>query len=95
MQTLGDTRRMDDLGRVVIPKVIREKLNIKEEEALEILVDDENKMVCFKKISTPSLTEQIENFIGTNIMKLPLITVKLLQLAVDTIDEEENENEES
>ena len=42
-------RRVDDFGRVVIPKKIRNTLEIKEGEPLEIFVDTEEQMVCFKK----------------------------------------------
>ena len=42
----GIIRRIDDLGRVVIPKDIRCKLNIKEGDPFEITLDG-NK-VCFE-----------------------------------------------
>lgn len=35
-ETLGIVRRMDDLGRIVIPKELRKTLDIKEQDALEI-----------------------------------------------------------
>ena len=38
----GVIRRIDELGRIVIPKEIRKSLRIKEGENLEILVDNEN-----------------------------------------------------
>lgn len=41
----GIIRRMDDLGRVVIPKEIRNKLGIKEGAPLEIVLDKGG--VCF------------------------------------------------
>ena len=37
----GIVRRVDSLGRVVIPKEIRKVLKIKENEQLEIKVDDD------------------------------------------------------
>ena len=43
----GIIRRIDDLGRVVIPKEIRNKLNIKEGDPLEISVEGDK--VCFEK----------------------------------------------
>lgn len=42
----GIIRRIDDLGRIVIPKEIRRKFNIHEGDPLEITLD-ENK-VCFE-----------------------------------------------
>lgn len=40
----GIIRRIDDLGRVAIPKEIRRKLNIKEGDPLEICLDG-NKVI--------------------------------------------------
>lgn len=39
MKTTGVSRRIDDLGRIVIPKEIRRNLKIREGELLEILVE--------------------------------------------------------
>ena len=36
MKNTGIVRRMDDLGRIVIPKEIRKTLRIKDGESLEI-----------------------------------------------------------
>ena len=49
MRTTGIVRRIDDLGRVVIPREIRKQIGIKEGEPLEIFVDPQTKMVGFKK----------------------------------------------
>lgn len=47
MKATGILRRVDDLGRVVIPKDIRRTLRIHEGDALEIYTDED--MVCFKR----------------------------------------------
>lgn len=39
MKATGIIRRVDDLGRVVIPKEIRKNLKIKDGDALEIFID--------------------------------------------------------
>ena len=39
MKATGIIRRVDELGRVVIPIELRNKYNIKEKDALEIYVD--------------------------------------------------------
>lgn len=49
MKATGIVRRMDDLGRVVIPKEIRRQMRIREGDPLEIYT--ENGYVCFKKYS--------------------------------------------
>lgn len=50
METTGVVRRIDDLGRVVIPKEIRRTLGIKDGTSLEIFVDRD--MVALKKHSS-------------------------------------------
>lgn len=47
MKATGIVRRIDDLGRVVIPKELRRNLKIREGDPLEIYVSDD--MICFKK----------------------------------------------
>lgn len=47
MKATGIVRRIDDLGRVVIPKEIRRALNIREGDALEIYTMDDG--VVFHK----------------------------------------------
>ena len=41
MKSTGITRRIDDLGRIVIPKEIRKNLKIKENEVLEIFINND------------------------------------------------------
>ena len=50
MKATGIVRRIDDLGRVVIPREIRRTLKIREGDPLEILI--EKNCVCLKKYST-------------------------------------------
>ena len=58
MKATGIVRRIDDLGRVVIPKEIRRTLKIREGDPLEIFIED-NDCVCFKRYSVlGSLTEE-------------------------------------
>ena len=47
MKATGIVRRIDDLGRVVIPKEIRRACNIREGDPLEIFLQDD--AVVFKK----------------------------------------------
>lgn len=48
MKATGIVRRMDDLGRVVIPKEVRRAVNIKEGDPLEIFTTRDGEVV-FKK----------------------------------------------
>lgn len=50
MKATGIVRRMDDLGRVVIPKEIRRTLRIREGDPLEIFTENDG-AVIFKKYS--------------------------------------------
>ena len=50
MKATGIVRRIDDLGRVVIPKEIRRTLRIREGDPLEIFTDKDGEVV-FKKYS--------------------------------------------
>ena len=47
MKNSGVIRRMDDLGRVVIPKEIRRKLCVKEGDPFEISYDEKMQSICF------------------------------------------------
>jgi len=50
MKATGIVRRIDDLGRVVIPKEIRRTLHIRESDPLEIFTNNEGEVI-FKKYS--------------------------------------------
>ncbi len=50
MKATGIVRRIDDLGRIVIPKEIRRTLRIKEGDPLEIFTDRDGEVI-FKKYS--------------------------------------------
>ena len=53
MKSTGIVRRIDDLGRVVIPKELRRSMHIREGDPLELFVDGD--FVCFKKYNTTEL----------------------------------------
>ena len=57
MKTTGIIRRIDELGRIVIPKEIRKNMRIKNGESLEIFVDEES--VVLKKFSPMESLESI------------------------------------
>ena len=60
MKATGVIRRIDELGRIVIPKEIRKNLRIKEGENLEIYVDNEERIILKKY----SLMKNMEEFVG-------------------------------
>ena len=57
MKATGIIRRVDDLGRVVIPKEIRRNCNIREGDPLEIFIQEDGG-VTFKKY-LPSCRENL------------------------------------
>ena len=62
MKATGIVRRIDDLGRVVIPKEIRRTMHIKEGAPLEIFTDTEGGVI-FKKYSPISeISDVTEHF---------------------------------
>ena len=48
MKATGIVRRIDDLGRIVIPKEIRRTLRIREADPLEIFTDREGEIILKK-----------------------------------------------
>ncbi|MDD6339983.1 MAG: stage V sporulation protein T [Butyrivibrio sp.] len=57
MRATGIVRRIDDLGRVVIPKEIRRTLRIREGDALEIFTDRDGEVILKKYSPIGELSE--------------------------------------
>lgn len=69
MKTTGVVRRIDDLGRIVIPKDIRKSLRIRDGESLEFFVDKET--ISLKKFSTSEdLSEMSQSLLDTIYMTI-------------------------
>lgn len=62
MKATGIVRRIDDLGRVVIPKEIRRTLRIREGDPLEIFTDREGEVILKKYSPIGELTEFATEF---------------------------------
>ena len=74
MTKSGITRRIDELGRIVIPKEIRINLGIREGEPLEIYV--ENNSIVIKKFSQVENIKDVSNKVCniiSDICKIDLI----------------------
>ena len=56
MKSTGIIRRIDELGRVVIPKEVRRTLHIKEGDPLELYLDGNT--LCLKKYNTPNCLQR-------------------------------------
>lgn len=57
MKATGVIRRIDELGRVVIPKEIRKNLRIREGDSLEIYINDKDYIVLKKYSALNSIKE--------------------------------------
>jgi transcriptional pleiotropic regulator of transition state genes len=71
MKSTGIVRKIDPLGRIVIPMELRKTMNIVEGDALEIFVDGET--IVLKKYEPSCIfcgeANDIANFKGKNICK--------------------------
>ena len=65
MKATGVVRRIDDLGRIVIPKEIRRTLRIKEGDPLEIFTDKEGEIILKKYSPIGELTEFASTYADT------------------------------
>lgn len=78
MKSTGIVRRVDELGRVVIPIELRRTLEIAEKDALEIYVDGEQ--IILKKYQPACIfcgdASNVVNFKGKNICKACLKELK-------------------
>ena len=69
MKSTGIVRKVDELGRIVLPIELRRTLNIAEKDALEIYVD--SSMIVLKKYEPCCVfcgdSKDIVNFKGKNV----------------------------
>ena len=68
MKTVGTVRRIDDLGRIVLPKEIRKNLKIRDGESLEIFIEDNN--IILKKFSMMSNMYEISQMLCDTMYEL-------------------------
>lgn len=63
MKATGIIKKIDNLGRIVIPKEMRKRLNLKKEEKMELYVD-ENKIILEKYDELYTLINVTKNYIN-------------------------------
>lgn len=77
MKETGVTRRIDELGRIVIPKEIRKNLKIRNNDELLIKVNDENIILSkYTKFSVDDVLRTLINTVSKFIHKNIVITSK-------------------
>jgi AbrB family transcriptional regulator (stage V sporulation protein T) len=87
----SNIRRIDELGRIVIPKDIRKKLHIKNGEPLEIFIDSD--YIKIKKYSAlPDITKTLEYLIdvGSRITGNKYIITNRDKIIVSSINSDKN-----
>jgi AbrB family looped-hinge helix DNA binding protein len=57
MRATGIVRRVDDLGRIVIPREIRRTLRIKDGDPLELFVEDDR--IIFQKYDVSASSKEV------------------------------------
>ena len=89
MKATGIIRRVDELGRIVIPKDIRRTIGIHEGEPLEIFIEGGD-TVCFRRYknnlgdAVDHLKEQVEticeNLTDNTLMRIKVLLGEMLDL---------------
>ena len=78
MKATGVTRRVDELGRIVLPIELRRTMNIEEKDALEIYVDADK--IILKKYEPACIfcgdAEDVVNYKGKNLCESCLAELK-------------------
>jgi transcriptional pleiotropic regulator of transition state genes len=78
MKSTGIVRKVDELGRVVLPKELRDTMDIKEKDPLEIFVDGE--IILLKKYEPSCIfchnAKDVINYKGKNICEACLEELK-------------------
>jgi len=95
MKATGLVRRIDDLGRVVIPKEIRRTYWINSGDLLEIFTDNEGFIILKKYDPLPEINNRVETLqeiIIENTNYTPEVTKKEVSLLA-TLEKLLNENE--
>lgn len=79
MRATGIVRRVDDLGRIVIPKEVRRSLGIKEGDPLEIFISNEGELVLKPYFETTRIVDDfMETFKEMDITNKKEILIRLM-----------------
>ena len=82
MENTGIVRRIDDLGRIVIPKVFRQQLGIKSSDEFEIFLNTDNTLTLkmienkpkFSIVKNENGEEELRNGLGATLLVKDKIT---------------------
>lgn len=65
IKATGVVRRIDDLGRIVLPKELRRTMRIKEGDSLEIYLDENDKIVLKKYSAVKGVSTFLKEFVDS------------------------------
>lgn len=74
MKSTGIVRRLDDLGRIVIPKEIRNFLKFMDGEALELFVEN-NSLILKKYDKSDEIAQNCANWVNNNKEKIVSVSM--------------------
>lgn len=84
MRATGIVRRMDDLGRVVIPREIRRTMGIRKGEPFEIFVSKDS--VTFKRFDpNQELKEELLTLIARYDIDVPIDIINKIRLIINEL----------
>jgi len=86
MRATGIVRRLDELGRIVIPKEIRRNLNLREGDALEMYVDGDG-LVLKPYMTEPLSYERIADKYKTMPKDARVQLIQKMLSDIDTMEE--------
>lgn len=65
MKSIGVVRKIDNLGRIVIPKSVREALSIEIDDSLEVFID-EDRIILQKYQPSCLFCDNVDNIVFFN-----------------------------
>ena len=86
MKATGLVRRIDELGRVLIPKEVRKILNVSHGDALEVFIDSDNQEIILRKYGAESERMSALKSLRNNIASDSDIDPKVKEAALSMID---------
>lgn len=95
MRATGIVRRVDDLGRIVIPREIRRSMGIREGEPLEIYLENDAiifRRYCYKLTAEVArVAELVEQNCNADTETIRLLTDKFLEISKILKESEDDE----
>lgn len=88
MKSTGVVRRLDDLGRIVIPKEIRKSLKIMEGDALELFVENKN-LILKKYDNSDDIAQNCANWVNQH--QRQIISVSMVNNTTICVFKKNNE----